>query len=200
MDVEVRKQAEAVNVEELSKTFTAEFTTQTHPNPSPLSPPSQESIVEVPSHCITSTHCLVYPPFSPPLTRSIINHRKDSLPSQPLQCNICPFQPPSRPPRASYITVQGMGMQQHSYPSHSKHFVFPAAPVSGFTIEEMVDAAAEPGPLRFTRVFVDEVHILMDDSLGDELALVGSGRGGKLRILGMEEEGGRRERRGYILR
>ena len=64
-------------------------------------------------------------------------------------------------------------MQQHSYPSHSKHFVFPAAPVSGFTIEAMVDAAAEPGPLRFTRVFVDEVHILREDSLRDESASVG---------------------------
>jgi hypothetical protein len=53
-------------------------------------------------------------------------------------------------------------MQQHSYPSHSKHFVFPvAAPLpSGFTIEEIVDAAAEPGPLWFTRLLVLEVHIL----------------------------------------
>jgi hypothetical protein len=52
-------------------------------------------------------------------------------------------------------------MQQHSYPSHSKHFVFPAVPVSGFTMEEMVEAALEPGPLRFTRLEEDEVHILM---------------------------------------
>ena len=51
-------------------------------------------------------------------------------------------------------------MQQHSYPSHSRHFVFPAAPVSGLTIEEMVDAADEPGPLRFTSVFEEEEHIL----------------------------------------
>lgn len=52
-------------------------------------------------------------------------------------------------------------MQQHSYPSHSKHFVFPAAPFSGLTIDEMVDAALEPGPLRFTRAVEDEVHILV---------------------------------------
>lgn len=51
-------------------------------------------------------------------------------------------------------------MQQHSTPSHSKHFVFPAAPPSGFTIDEMVDAAAEPGPLRLTRPNeVVEAHI-----------------------------------------
>jgi len=57
------------------------------------------------------------------------------------------------------MTVQGIGIQQHSYPSHSRHFVFPAAPLSGFTIEEMVEAALEPGPLRLTRLRV-EVHIL----------------------------------------
>jgi hypothetical protein len=50
-------------------------------------------------------------------------------------------------------------MQQHSYPSHSKHFVLPAAPPSGFTIEEMVEEAAEPGPFLFTRE-EEEVHIL----------------------------------------
>jgi hypothetical protein len=60
-----------------------------------------------------------------------------------------------------HITTQGIGIQQHSYPSHSKHFVFPAAPLSGFTIDEMVDAADEPGPLRFTRAEEDEVHMLV---------------------------------------
>jgi hypothetical protein len=50
-------------------------------------------------------------------------------------------------------------MQQHSYPSHSKHFVFPAAPVSGLTIEEIVEVALLPGPLRLTRLVEDEVHI-----------------------------------------
>jgi len=52
-------------------------------------------------------------------------------------------------------------MQQHSNPSHSiqKDFV-PPAPPSGFTMEEMVEEAAEPGPLRFTRVEEVEVHIL----------------------------------------
>jgi hypothetical protein len=64
------------------------------------------------------------------------------------------------PHPASHITTQGIGIQQHSYPSHSRHFVFPALPLSGFTIEEMVDAALEPGPLRFTGVVEDEeVHI-----------------------------------------
>jgi len=52
-------------------------------------------------------------------------------------------------------------MQQHSYPSHSMHFVFPAAPPSGLTIELMVDEAAEPGPLRLTRTCEDEEHILV---------------------------------------
>jgi hypothetical protein len=40
------------------------------------------------------------------------------------------------------------------------HFVFPAAPPSGFTIEEIVEEAAEPGPLRFTSWEEVEVHIL----------------------------------------
>jgi hypothetical protein len=69
-------------------------------------------------------------------------------------------------------------MQQHSYPSHSMHFVFPAAPPSGFTIEEMVEEAAEPGPLRFTSWEVEEVHILTDGSgvsLGEQR---GKDRGG----------------------
>lgn len=53
-----------------------------------------------------------------------------------------------------------MGIQQHSYPSHSMHFVLPAAPPSGLTIEEMVLAAAEPGPLRSTSVACEKEHIL----------------------------------------
>jgi len=69
--------------------------------------------------------------------------------------------PHSNPLRPSHKIVQGIGMQQHSYPSHSMHFVFPAAPPSGFTIEEMVEEAAEPGPLRFTSWEVEEMHILM---------------------------------------
>lgn len=32
------------------------------------------------------------------------------------------------------MTVHGIGMQQHSYPSHSQHFVFGSA---GLTIEEV---------------------------------------------------------------
>jgi len=60
------------------------------------------------------------------------------------------------------MTVQGMGKQQHETPSHSTQFGIPAAPPSGFTIEEMDEEAAEPGPLRFTRTeeVEVEVHIL----------------------------------------
>lgn len=54
--------------------------------------------------------------------------------------------------------MQGIGIQQHSYPSHSKHFVFPVVLVP-LTISEMVDEAAEPGPLRLTRPVEVEVHI-----------------------------------------
>jgi len=39
------------------------------------------------------------------------------------------------------------------------HFVFPAVLPSGLTIDEMVDAAAEPGPLWFTREVGVEEHI-----------------------------------------
>jgi hypothetical protein len=39
------------------------------------------------------------------------------------------------------------------------HFVLPVELVP-FTILEMVEEAAEPGPLRLTRVDEDEVHIL----------------------------------------
>ncbi len=41
------------------------------------------------------------------------------------------------------------------------HFVFPAGAVSGLTIEEMVDVAADPGPLRFTSPEEPEVHIFV---------------------------------------
>lgn len=51
-------------------------------------------------------------------------------------------------------------MQQHSYPSHSRHFVFPAPPAEpGLTIELIVLAAAEPGWLEFVRVVGVEEHI-----------------------------------------
>lgn len=40
------------------------------------------------------------------------------------------------------------------------HFVFSPAPAPPLTIEEMVLDAAEPGPLRLTRVVGVEVHIL----------------------------------------
>jgi hypothetical protein len=54
-------------------------------------------------------------------------------------------------------------MQQHSYPSHSMHFVFPAAPPSALTILLIVEEAAEPGPLRLTRPDEVEAHILSWD-------------------------------------
>lgn len=40
------------------------------------------------------------------------------------------------------------------------HLVFPLAPVSGLTMLLIVEAAEEPGPLRFTRPLEDEVYIL----------------------------------------
>jgi hypothetical protein len=51
-------------------------------------------------------------------------------------------------------------MQQHSYPSHSKHLVLPVAPLSGFTMLLMVEAALEPGPFMLTGAPWVEVHIL----------------------------------------
>jgi hypothetical protein len=55
----------------------------------------------------------------------------------------------------SHIIVHGIGMQQHSTPSHSKHLVF----LSGLTIEPMVEEATEPGPLRLTNMEAVELHI-----------------------------------------
>lgn len=56
------------------------------------------------------------------------------------------------PYQTSHMTTQGMGMQQHSYPSHSKHLVLPGAlpwPVAsaGLIRLSMVETAALPGPL-----------------------------------------------------
>jgi hypothetical protein len=59
------------------------------------------------------------------------------------------------------MTVQGIGIQQHSYPSHSRHFVFPA-PESPLTIEEIVEEAAEPGPFLLINWVGEEEHILLD--------------------------------------
>lgn len=65
-------------------------------------------------------------------------------------------------------------MQQHSYPSHSKHFVLPLSP---FTMVEMVELAAEPGPLRLTRPEEDEVHILVWGlTLGVCIVVLGDGK------------------------
>ncbi|UQC85923.1 uncharacterized protein CLUP02_11422 [Colletotrichum lupini] len=50
-----------------------------------------------------------------------------------------------------YMTVQGMGMQQHSYPSHSMHFVLPPVASAGLTMLSMMEVAALPGPLRLIR-------------------------------------------------
>jgi hypothetical protein len=43
-------------------------------------------------------------------------------------------------------------------------------------MEEMVEAALEPGPLRFTRLEEDEVHILMGLQEEDQPCLWCSGR------------------------
>lgn len=51
-------------------------------------------------------------------------------------------------------------MQQQSYPSQEKHFVFSPVAVSGFTMLEMVLEAAEPGPLRLTNDGAEDWHIL----------------------------------------
>ena len=43
-------------------------------------------------------------------------------------------------------------MQQHSYPSHSMHFVLPPPAASaGLTMDSTMETAALPGPLRLTR-------------------------------------------------
>jgi len=47
------------------------------------------------------------------------------------------------------MTVQGMGMQQQSYPSHERHLVLPL-PSAGLTTLSAMDVAALPGPLRLT--------------------------------------------------
>lgn len=46
-----------------------------------------------------------------------------------------------------YMTMHGIGMQQHSKPSHSIHFLGAEAPSQGLTIDETVEIAAEPGLL-----------------------------------------------------
>ena len=54
-------------------------------------------------------------------------------------------------PRADiYIILQGSGMQQHSYPSHSRHLVFPGSLPAGLMIEE----ALEEGSTKLTGVEV----------------------------------------------
>lgn len=66
----------------------------------------------------------------------------------------------SRPPYPYLrITVHGIGMQQHWYPSHSKHLVLPPVASAGLTMLEMVDAAELPGPLAL-RVGICDVTIL----------------------------------------
>jgi hypothetical protein len=134
------------------------------PNPRKYFEITSSSKTERPSHLIQPRKCSKrYHPI--PSQPEIINHCPSSIPlSTPIPCqssHICAsFPQPVFMLGSSYITVQGIGMQQHSYPSHSMHFVFPAAPLSLLTIELMVEEAAEPGPLRFTRV-LDEVHILI---------------------------------------
>lgn len=74
--------------------------------------------------------------------------------------------PPSYLPHTSqshapHITEHGIGMQQHSTPSHSKQRAFPAPAPSGLTMLVMVLEAAEPGPLRLTSDVAVDWHILL---------------------------------------
>jgi hypothetical protein len=46
------------------------------------------------------------------------------------------------------------------YPSHSIHFVFPAAAPSGLTMLEIVLDAAEPGPLWLMKEGAEDWHML----------------------------------------
>lgn len=43
-----------------------------------------------------------------------------------------------------------MGMQQHEYPSHSRHLVFPPVASAGLTMLSVMDDAALPGPFLLT--------------------------------------------------
>ncbi|KAI0026030.1 hypothetical protein F4780DRAFT_718173 [Xylariomycetidae sp. FL0641] len=52
-----------------------------------------------------------------------------------------------RPP---YITLQGIGMQQHSKSPQSMQRVLPPVASAGFTMLSKVEDAALPGPLRLT--------------------------------------------------
>lgn len=61
-----------------------------------------------------------------------------------------------------YMTVQGIGRQQHSYPSHSMHLVLPPVASAGLTMASMMETAALPGPLRLTRDARDEQAIIAD--------------------------------------
>jgi hypothetical protein len=62
-------------------------------------------------------------------------------------------------PLSTYMTTQGMGMQQHEYSPQSMHFVPFALPP--LTTEETVDEAALPGPLRLTRVEGVDWHMVV---------------------------------------
>ena len=57
------------------------------------------------------------------------------------------------------MIVQGIGRQQHSYPSHSIHFVLPGWVPAGLMIEEAVEE--EWTKLTGLAVLVGE-HILLD--------------------------------------
>jgi len=89
---------------------------------------------------------MLHPPLTSP--KGITQHR-----TKEEDCRPVPRITPA--PSGSYMTVQGMGMQQHSYPSHSMHFVLPPPPPpaasAGLTMDSTMEMAELPGPLRLTR-------------------------------------------------
>lgn len=87
---------------------------QAHPLSSPLTSLSSAGFHPiVPSINISPMHLRIpSPPPSPPYSLIPL-----SLLSPPL---------PTPKHHSTHVTVQGSGMQQHSYPSHSMHFVRPA--------------------------------------------------------------------------
>lgn len=54
-----------------------------------------------------------------------------------------------------YMMTQGIGIQQQSTPSHSKHLLLPPLASAGFMILSAMDVAALPGPFWLTQVLKD---------------------------------------------
>ena len=66
--------------------------------------------------------------------------------------------------RCVYMIVHGIGRQQHSYPSHSIHFVFPGCVPAGLVIEEVIELLLVLGKTSFLGLIACEadVHIVAD--------------------------------------